>query len=845
MSLVAELEPDERVVRLASTLSLAARIEPALLREARLELHPDLDPGAEGDLWFSPLVEVRSPSGIVLEGDEVLEELRELLAADQDLLERARGVTERIHAKAAPALVLEERLAYLGLQDPVDATAIDEAIDSVSAAMLEGEGRAERLARWTARAAPRLPRAVRERESAWKLLLHCSLHFDGLGEALGDELPASARTWLEQLLPADPPRRWIGVRLVGDALELVDGPPNGHRPLPLPVPDTEPAIVTVDPEGGEPEQIPLAAGETRRVALPPPAPSPERPTVFIAHEGRLKPHVAEIVEAVAVALREQGFDVDLDPRFLTAEGWRGDVSTAIDRAQGAVLVLTRQSFRSDQLVGEAAALVERTRADEAFRFVPLTVDRDALQDKRWGSIGVQDFVSVVASTPAPTAAAVAGAMAPLLARGGGPPEGLVELRTATGELHRLHRRWTPMERVRGYAEALHTVCLAFHVGALAPEGVRGDADPEQFGRDFLLPAGQYDAVSQAAEWAMGGFSRGQLGDLGWGDLLAREKLVEYDKLKDAAELADAFLSTLRPLLDERLRHGDFDWSSGVGISPQAWRLLQVNAPQAELSTSEREYTSEGQTLLIHGRYSAVVRMFELCADGLVAAIRHTTSSVPDAATAARDDMLRRLVRFWPPREVAAHTPAQLGHHARDPEPAYIPRDVDSELDMALGRGGLVIVTGGAYSGHRRSALEALRRRAPRAPLWLPEDGRCFARLAYDPETPALPGSLAYLRLLAPFVGNHGLTPATLIGFLERTHATVVVGTMSHGEGPFDDPRLTELGARVIDVDRSLSDAELERARRLFPFEAEAMAETGIPRALDAPADEGGESAAPA
>ena len=207
MSLVAELEPDERVVRLASTLSLAGRIEPALLREARLELHRDLDLGVEGDLWFSPLVEVRGPSGVVLEGDEVLAELRAMLAADQDLLERARAVTARIHADTAPALVLEERLAHLGLCDPVDGAEIDRAIDSVRAAMLEGEGlRAERLARWTARAAPRLPKAVRERESAWKLLLHCSLHFDGLGPAMGEELPASARTWLEQLLPADPPR---------------------------------------------------------------------------------------------------------------------------------------------------------------------------------------------------------------------------------------------------------------------------------------------------------------------------------------------------------------------------------------------------------------------------------------------------------------------------------------------------------------------------------------------------------------------------------------------------------------------------------------------------------------
>jgi hypothetical protein len=829
VSLVAELEPDERVVRLASTLSLAARIEPALLREARLELHRDLDLGVEGDLWFSPLVEVRSPSGVVLEGDEVLEELRAMLAADQDLLERASVVTTRIHAKAAPALVLEERLAYLGLQDPVDGTAIDRAIESVRAAMLEGDGsRAERLARWTARAAARLPRAVRERESAWKLLLHCSLHFDGLGPALGEELPASARAWLEQLLPADPPRRWIGVGLAGDAIELADEPTDGH--LPLAVPDTEPAIVTVDPEGAEPEQIPLAAGETRRVALPPAGTG--RPRIFISHDRTSEPHVRETVTALQLA----GFEVVRADLYGPSQSWPGGLGTMISQADGAVILLTPSMRDSKQFRVEAPELVARAQTDASFRLLPVAIETQA-GDERWRGLGLEEFQFLQASGPKETAEAVVTAMAPLLARSG-PPDGLVELRTATGELHRLHRMWTAMERVRGYAEALHTVCLAFHVRALAPEGERGRASPEQFGRDFLLRPGQFDAVSHAAEWAMNGFSHGRLDDLGWGDALAAEYLVDFEKLKDPAELANAFLFTLRPLLKERLEHGDFDWTSGVGISPQAWRLLQVNVAEVELSTSEWEYASEGQSLLLHGRYSAVVRMFELCAERLVAAIRHATASVPEDAFAAREDTLRRLVRFWPPLTVAEHTPEHLGHHAQGPEPEYIPRDVDPMLDEALAQDELVVVAGLAHSGHRRCALEALRRRAPSAPLWVPEDGRGFARLALDPGTPALPGSLAYLRLLEPFLGNHGLTPATLAGFLERTHAMAVVGTMSDLGRPLDDLRLAELGARIVYVDRNLSEAELERARRLFPEEAEAMAKAGIPRAFDARDDDG-------
>src|SRR5262245_14691442 len=49
-----------RVVDLARYLSLAAWIEPALLRKARLTFLPRSDAGLEADLWFSPLVQSRS-----------------------------------------------------------------------------------------------------------------------------------------------------------------------------------------------------------------------------------------------------------------------------------------------------------------------------------------------------------------------------------------------------------------------------------------------------------------------------------------------------------------------------------------------------------------------------------------------------------------------------------------------------------------------------------------------------------------------------------------------------------------------------------------------------------------
>ena len=52
-------------LRLGELVSLAARIEPELLRAVRLELTP-FDAAAEADLWFSPLVETRTADWIAL-----------------------------------------------------------------------------------------------------------------------------------------------------------------------------------------------------------------------------------------------------------------------------------------------------------------------------------------------------------------------------------------------------------------------------------------------------------------------------------------------------------------------------------------------------------------------------------------------------------------------------------------------------------------------------------------------------------------------------------------------------------------------------------------------------------
>src|SRR5262245_57947214 len=77
--------------RLARLAALAARIEPALLRALRLELLSGADVSAEGDLWFSELVEIPGPSSIVLHA-HALPALQRWLPEERGLLEQAAAI---------------------------------------------------------------------------------------------------------------------------------------------------------------------------------------------------------------------------------------------------------------------------------------------------------------------------------------------------------------------------------------------------------------------------------------------------------------------------------------------------------------------------------------------------------------------------------------------------------------------------------------------------------------------------------------------------------------------------------------------------------------------------------
>jgi FAD-dependent oxidoreductase domain-containing protein 1 len=229
----------EPVKRLATVVSLAARIEPELLRAARLRLLPDVDVAAEADLWFSDLVVSRSTRRIVLD-TEAATSLRQSLANDPPLLVAAHAVVAEMHVNAPAAIQIEEEILYLALTgDDVEATINTKLMSVLNA--IANEGR-RGLIDWAARALPSMPELVRNTTAAAALgLVAGSQRTESIfaRRAILDDPVIAAL--LQKILP----RTEVYARLVPSngelAVEISRGQLPGSHAIDLP--KTEPLVL--------------------------------------------------------------------------------------------------------------------------------------------------------------------------------------------------------------------------------------------------------------------------------------------------------------------------------------------------------------------------------------------------------------------------------------------------------------------------------------------------------------------------------------------------------------------------------------------------------------------------
>ncbi|HEX7182766.1 MAG TPA: ATP-binding protein [Thermoanaerobaculia bacterium] len=254
------------ILDLAAAISLASRVEPLLLRRARLELCPWVHAGAEADLWYSPLVQVRSPKAMVF-SPAVAHRLQRKLAEPgrRPGVDEAYNLLREVHAEAPESVRLEEEITWRALRAPDDPE-IPALLRKAVRSLVEGQQTG--LAEWAARALPRLPPEIRRIPEAWLLSLAASARLGGLAllagpmpdGILGDDLFWAARS-----------AKTISVYLTrdGSALFLSLQPGEAETaPVSVPAPLTHPVLLEVTPEQGEPRLVFLQPGG------PPPDPIP-------------------------------------------------------------------------------------------------------------------------------------------------------------------------------------------------------------------------------------------------------------------------------------------------------------------------------------------------------------------------------------------------------------------------------------------------------------------------------------------------------------------------------------------------------------------------------------------
>ena len=251
---------------LAIYVSPAVRAEPELLRALRLRLLPAAGAQAEADLWFSPLVRARGLDGIVLR-DDVLRVLRGRLherwrdQRQKPHTELAWTTIEEMHANASPALVLEERVAWLVIsgasRDRLDRE-LYQALRAIE------RGNRPNLARWAANAWRRLPPEAQKTSAGWLL-----------GQVSGAAKRGPVRVMIapEDVARVDVAalvgyrsRAALGVRREGGVLEL--GAVGGPGAAAIEVLDTEPRLVEVLPGGsgrGPTTLVPVPSGTVVRL----------------------------------------------------------------------------------------------------------------------------------------------------------------------------------------------------------------------------------------------------------------------------------------------------------------------------------------------------------------------------------------------------------------------------------------------------------------------------------------------------------------------------------------------------------------------------------------------------
>jgi hypothetical protein len=221
--------------------ALATRNEPELVRSFRLQLQRELDVDAEADVWWSPAVEERSTSGVVLRTDVATScraELRALHVAGDPRPRQAWALVQAAHIGTSPAIQLEEQINWLAVSEDEPGAAIESSLRRALAAVVNEDRQG--LVQWAARALPRMPAIATDQPSAWYLEQGARTQMPA-GASL-TRAPAHIDEDVILRLSRHLPTSVLGVLRLGPTLLLGDVGPGGEA---ISVARTDPRVVEV------------------------------------------------------------------------------------------------------------------------------------------------------------------------------------------------------------------------------------------------------------------------------------------------------------------------------------------------------------------------------------------------------------------------------------------------------------------------------------------------------------------------------------------------------------------------------------------------------------------------
>jgi hypothetical protein len=250
-------------VALAEVLSVAAQVEPSLIRAARLDLFPTMEPQGEAEFWFSPLVSRRGVDGVAIDEAE-LAALRERLLS-RPWARRAFKLIADHHTGAARTVRLEESLTRTALlHDPDVGAPLAAQWQAILDTMSQNPSSAKNIARWVLRAKRRLPPAALDGPQAQRVVALAGLAVGGQvldiedSPTASDEIPELAWTVFGTVS--------IGVRIQPTSVQFRLVPQTDDRLIPCP--STSPIVLRIRERDDDVPRRLLLSSSSPEVTLP-------------------------------------------------------------------------------------------------------------------------------------------------------------------------------------------------------------------------------------------------------------------------------------------------------------------------------------------------------------------------------------------------------------------------------------------------------------------------------------------------------------------------------------------------------------------------------------------------